>query len=78
MTSKTLTGIARLITLLEISCARCDRTGRMSVARLINQYSTVTLLADLGTMLVADCANARVLISFMKKYWGSYCGNTNH
>jgi hypothetical protein len=68
MTSKTLTGIARHITLLEISCARCDRTGRMSAAGLITQYITATLLADLVTTLVADCANARVLISFIIKY----------
>jgi hypothetical protein len=59
MTSKSLADIARHITMLEIRCSRCDRTGRMSATKLIDQYGVTTLLPDLGTMLVADCGNAQ-------------------
>jgi hypothetical protein len=38
MTSKTLADIARHITILEIRCSRCDLSGRMNVAKLIDQY----------------------------------------
>jgi hypothetical protein len=44
MLSKALADIARHITMLEIRCSRCDRSGRMSVVKLIDQYGVRTLL----------------------------------
>lgn len=57
--SRSLADIASRIDILEIRCSRCDRVGRMSVAKLIDQYGAATLLPDLGTMLVQDCDNAQ-------------------
>ena len=57
--SRSLADIATSIEILEIRCSRCDRTGRMSVAKLIDQYGGTVLLPDLATMLVADCENAQ-------------------
>jgi hypothetical protein len=59
MTSKTLADTARHITILEIRCSRCDLSGRMNVAKLIDQYGAGMPLPDLGTMLVADYDNAQ-------------------
>jgi hypothetical protein len=57
--SRSLADIANSIEMLEIRCSQCGRTGRMSVAKLIDQYGATTLLPDLGPMLVADCENAQ-------------------
>ena len=39
----TLGDLAGKVTTLEIACRRCDRRGRLSVARLIEQYGDMRL-----------------------------------
>ena len=45
--------------LLEIKCHRCDRHGRVSLARLIENHGSDTGLPDLWESLAGDCPNAR-------------------
>jgi hypothetical protein len=57
--SRSLSDIANSIEMLEIRCSRGNRTRRMGVDKLINQYGATTLLPDLGPMLVQNCDNAQ-------------------
>ena len=45
--------------LLEIKCHRCERHGRVSLARLIEEHGADTGLPDLWENLAGDCPNAR-------------------
>lgn len=47
------------LTMLEIACHRCERHGRVSVARLISEHGANTGLPDLWEKLAGECANAR-------------------
>ena len=47
--------IADKITLLEIACRRCERRGRLRVAKLIEQYGADIRLPELRYILAADC-----------------------
>jgi hypothetical protein len=47
------------IDLLEINCHRCERRGRVSLARLINEHGADTGLPDLWESLAGDCEQAR-------------------
>ena len=49
--------LAGKITILEIACRRCERRGRLSVARLIGQHGD-TRLPELRYILAGDCPNA--------------------
>jgi hypothetical protein len=43
------------IVMLEIACSRCERRGRLRVARLIEQYGADMRLPELRYILAADC-----------------------
>jgi hypothetical protein len=43
---------------LEIACRRCDRHGRMRVARLIAEHGAEIGLPDLAVTLAAGCPKA--------------------
>src|SRR5262249_43000830 len=45
--------------LLEIKCHRCERHGRVSLARLIEEHRADTGLPDLWESLAGDCQHAR-------------------
>ena len=45
--------------LLEIKCHRCERHGRVSLARLIDEHGAGTGPPDLWESLAGDCTNAR-------------------
>jgi hypothetical protein len=45
------------LTMLEVACHRCERHGRVSVARL--KHGADTGLPDLWESLAGDCPNAR-------------------
>jgi hypothetical protein len=57
--SRSLSDIANSIEMPKIRCSRYNRTRRMGVDKLINQYGATTLLPDLGPMLVQNCDNAQ-------------------
>jgi hypothetical protein len=43
---------------LEIRCTRCDRAGRVKLAKLITEHGADVGLPDLAVRLAADCPNA--------------------
>ena len=61
MSSLSLVDIATSIDMLEVRCSRCDRKGRLSVARLIDQHGGDTKLVDLRRQLVGNCDKASAL-----------------
>jgi len=56
--SITLGELRGKLDLLEIKCHRCERHGRVSVARLIDEHGADTGLPDLWESLAGDCPNA--------------------
>ena len=57
--SITLSELHGKLDLLEIKCHRCERHGRVSLARLIEEHGADTGLPDLLENLAGDCPNAR-------------------
>jgi len=57
--SITLSELQGKLDLLEIKCHRCERHGRVSLARLIEEHGADTGLPDLWESLAGDCPNAR-------------------
>lgn len=57
--SITLSELVGKLDLLEIKCHRCDRHGRVSLARLIDDHGADRGLPDLWESLAGDCPNAR-------------------
>jgi hypothetical protein len=51
----TLGDIADKITMLEVACSRCERHGRLSVAKLIERHGADAQLTNLRTVLAGDC-----------------------
>ena len=47
------------LTMLDIACHRCERRGRVSLARLIEEHGADTGLPDLWENLAGDCQHAR-------------------
>ena len=45
---------------LEVRCRRCERRGRLRLARLIADHGAGTGLPDLAVRLAADCPKAKV------------------
>jgi hypothetical protein len=43
---------------LEIRCTRCDRAGRLAVAKLIANHGADMRMPDLAVLLAADCPQA--------------------
>jgi hypothetical protein len=41
--------------MLEVACSRCERSGRLSVARLIERHGAAARLSDLREILAGDC-----------------------
>jgi hypothetical protein len=50
-----LGGIADKITMLEVAYSRCERHGRLSVAKLIEGHGENAKLTNLRTVLAGDC-----------------------
>lgn len=50
--------VADLATHLDVACSRCERRGRYSTARLVEQYGGDYAMTDLGADL-ANCPNRR-------------------
>ena len=44
--------------MLEIACQRCDRHGRLSLARLVAEHGEGMGLPDLRDVLAGDCPHA--------------------
>jgi hypothetical protein len=49
--------LARLVH-LDIACRRCERRGRLRVARLIEQHGADIGMPDLAVLLAANCLQA--------------------
>src|ERR671939_1020302 len=60
--SITLGELEGKLTMLEVACHRCDRRGRVSLARLIDEHGADTGLPDLWESLAGDCPNARTTV----------------
>jgi len=54
-TQNTLADLRPEVTHLDVACSRCDRRGRVSVARLIEQHGPGATLRDAMTGINADC-----------------------
>ena len=46
------------VTMLDVACHRCERRGRVSLARLIEEHGANMGLPDLWESLAGDCPNA--------------------
>src|SRR5262249_10866607 len=57
--SITLGDLWSRVTMLEVACHRCDRHGRLSLARLIAQHGEGMGLPDLRHILAGDCPDVR-------------------
>ena len=55
----TLGDIADRLPMLDVACSKCDRRGRLSVAKLIAEHGADTRLPDLREILAGDCPRAR-------------------
>jgi len=53
----TLHQLGRLTRTLDVACARCPRRGRLSLARLIREHGSETMLREATADLNADCPN---------------------
>ena len=51
----TLSAIAGKLRFLEITCSRCDRYGRLSIARLVREHGAEAALPALRSVIAADC-----------------------
>ena len=47
--------IAARLTMVEVACNRCDRRGRLNVARLVEEHGAACPGPDLLRHLSADC-----------------------
>src|SRR5207237_3510553 len=56
--SSTLGELQGKLTMLEVACHRCERRGRVSLARLIEEHGADMGLPDLWESLAGDCPNA--------------------
>ena len=54
-TEITLGRVADHLAMLEIGCRKCERHGRLRVARLIEEYGAEKGLNELLATLAADC-----------------------
>jgi hypothetical protein len=52
---RSLGEIEGAIRLLEVRCTKCDRHGRVPVARLIERYGREARLPDVRHQLAGDC-----------------------
>jgi hypothetical protein len=54
----TLGEIAGSLPMLEVACSRCERRGRLNVAKLIERHGADARLPDLREILAGDCPRA--------------------
>jgi len=47
--------LQRRLDMLDVACSRCDRAGRLSVARLIEQHGPALPLPELRRIVAAEC-----------------------
>jgi hypothetical protein len=55
----TLGDIADRLAMLDVACSKCDRRGRLSVAKLIAEHGSDMRLPDLRERLAGDCPRVR-------------------
>jgi hypothetical protein len=56
----TLAEIAAKLTMLEVACSRCERRGRLSLARLIEQRGAQASLGDLREVIAQGRRNVGI------------------
>ena len=56
-TQNTLANLRSEVTRLDVACSRCDRRGRLDVARLIEQHGSGATLRDAVAGINAQCPN---------------------
>src|SRR5438270_5670001 len=56
--SITLSELQGKLSMLDVACHRCERKGRVSLVRLIDEHGADTGLPDLWESLAGDCPNA--------------------
>jgi len=54
-TQNTLADLRPEVAHLDVACSRCDRRGRLNVARLIQEHGTGVTLRDAVAGISADC-----------------------
>ena len=57
--SITLSELQGKLSMLDVACHRCERSGRVSLVRLIDEHGADTGLPDLWENLAGDCQHAR-------------------
>ena len=57
----TLAELAGRLPMLEVACSRCERRGRLNVAKLIERHGPDTRLPDLLVILAGDCPRTHAL-----------------
>ena len=55
--SITLADIAGKRSMLAVACSRCERRGRLSIAKLIGRHGGGMRLTDLREILAGDCSH---------------------
>jgi hypothetical protein len=53
--------IAGRLPMLKVACSRCERRGRLDVAKLIERHGADTKLPDLRVILAGDCPRIRAV-----------------
>ena len=56
--SITLSELQGKLSMLDVACHRCERSGRVSLVRLIDEHGADTGLPDLWESLAGDCQHA--------------------
>jgi hypothetical protein len=51
----TLGQVAARLSVLEVACNRCDRRGRLHVARLLAEHGPALPMPDLRCIIAVDC-----------------------
>jgi hypothetical protein len=62
--------IAGKITMLEVTCSRCERRGRLRVTKLIKQHGADMGLPELRHIIAGDCP--RVVAASIREQCGAY------
>jgi hypothetical protein len=55
----TLSDVPGKLPMLDVACSKCDRRGRLSIAKLIAQHGADMRLPDLREILAGDCPRVR-------------------
>ncbi len=60
--------VAPKLTMLEVDCRRCDRRGRLSIARLMAEHGPAMPMPELRQVVAADCPR------LVAQAWHDVCG----